>query len=247
MAAELPRDAVLVEFGSGSSRKTEALLAALPHLAAYAPIDVSDAALREAADRLSRRFPGLRMLPVVGDFSAPLALPDELASAPRVGFFPGSTIGNFAPEDARGLLAMMRGQLAGGPLIIGVDLRKDLSILLPAYNDGAGVTAAFNLNLLARINRELGGTFDLRSFRHEAVWNEAESRIEMHLVSRRAQTAGAAGHVFAFGEGERIHTENSYKYDPDAFAQLAHAAGWRVARRWSDARGWFGVFELAAD
>jgi dimethylhistidine N-methyltransferase len=246
IAARAPRGAVLVEFGSGSSRKTEVLLAAMTGLAAYVPIDVSGDALDEAATRLAQRFRGLRVLPVTGDFSAPLALPHDLAEAPRVGFFPGSTIGNFAPDAARELLAGLREQLAGGSLIIGVDLRKALSVLLPAYNDAAGTTADFNLNLLVRINRELSGSFDLRGFRHEAIWNEADSRIEMHLVSRKAQEASAAGHAFHFAEGERIHTENSCKYDLSAFARLAGQAGWRVARVWTDPDGWFSLQELEA-
>ncbi|MDB5643032.1 MAG: egtD [Hyphomicrobiales bacterium] len=246
IAARSPRGAVLVEFGSGSSRKTEVLLAAMKNLAAYVPIDVSGDALDEAAARLAKRFPNLRVLPVTGDFSAPLDLPRDLADAPRIGFFPGSTIGNFAPDAARELLAGLRAQLAGGSLIIGVDLRKELSVLLPAYNDAAGVTADFNLNLLVRINRELDGTFDLRGFRHEAVWNAPDSRIEMHLVSRRAQEASAAGRTFRFAEGERIHTENSCKYDLDAFARLAGQAGWRVSRVWTDPNDWFSLQQLDA-
>lgn len=245
MAANTPKGAVLVEFGSGSSRKTEILLAAMRDLAAYVPIDVSGDALAEAKERLRTRFPKLRVIPVTGDFGAPLRLPSDLEHAPRVGFFPGSTIGNFTPEEACDLLALMRLQLAGGSLIIGFDLRKDLSVLLPAYNDAAGVTAAFNLNLLARINRELGGDFDMRAFRHEAVWNQAASRIEMHLVSRKAQEVCAAGRRFHFAEGERIHTESSHKYEAQAFARLAEKAGWRVAREWRDPRGWFCIQELA--
>jgi dimethylhistidine N-methyltransferase len=244
IAARSPKGAVLVEFGSGSSRKTETLLAAMQGLAAYVPIDVSGDALEEAAARLRARFPKLRVLPVTGDFGAPLDLPADIAQAPRIGFFPGSTIGNFAPADARVLLDGMRAQLAGGRLIIGVDLRKDLSVLLPAYNDASGVTADFNLNLLARINRELGGDFDLRAFRHEAVWNDADSRIEMHLVSRKAQKVTIGSRTFSFAEGERIHTENSCKYDLAAFGRLAGDAGWRVARVWTDPRSWFSLQEL---
>ncbi len=244
IAALLPSGALLVEFGSGSSRKTEILLAHLHDLAAYVPIDVSGDALSKAASRLATRFPQLHIVPVTGDFGADLHLPDALARAPRVGFFPGSTIGNFAPDAAQVLLSQMRRQLAGGRLLIGVDLRKDLCVLLPAYNDQAGVTAAFNLNLLARINRELAGTFDLAAFRHEAIWNEADGRIEMHLVSCKAQEAQTAGHAFHFAEGEPIHTENSYKYTPEGFAALARRAGWAVAACHSDRRGWFSLQEL---
>lgn len=246
IAARVPQGAVLVEFGSGSSRKTEILLSQTSGLAAYVPIDVSGDALDEACARLRLRFPKLRLHPVTGDFGADLDLPPDLAQAPRVGFFPGSTIGNFAPSAAQALLTQMRDQLAGGALIIGVDLRKDLSVLIPAYNDAAGVTAAFNLNLLTRINRELGGQFDLRAFRHEAVWNEADSRIEMHLVSCKAQEVTAAGRRFAFADGERIHTENSCKYTRERFAELARAAGWRVTDFWTDRKGWFSVQLLSA-
>ncbi|MDB5650955.1 MAG: egtD [Hyphomicrobiales bacterium] len=247
IAARTKPGTVLVEFGSGSSRKTEILLAQMPHLAAYVPIDVSEDALREAQERLAQRFPALEVLPVVGDFGADLHLPRELADAPRLGFFPGSTIGNLVPHDAQALLAQMGRQLDGGRLIVGVDLRKDLSVLIPAYNDAAGVTAAFNLNLLTRINRELGGDFDLRGFRHDAVWNGEEGRIEMHLVSRRAQEVHLQGHVFSFREGEHIHTENSYKYTLEGFRRVAEGAGWRVTSVWTDARDWFSLQELSRD
>ncbi|MDB5594527.1 MAG: egtD [Hyphomicrobiales bacterium] len=236
---------VLIEFGSGSSRKTEILLAQMPQLAAYVPIDVSGDALREAQARLAQRFPALDVLPVVGDFGADLHLPRHLAHAPRLGFFPGSTIGNLVPAHAQELLAQMGRQLDGGRLIVGVDLRKDLAVLVPAYNDAAGVTAAFNLNLLTRINRELGGDFDLRAFRHDAVWNGDEGRIEMHLVSRKRQDVHLLGHVFAFTEGERIHTENSYKYSLEGFRRVAEGAGWRVTSVWTDERQWFSLQELS--
>lgn len=245
IAARTQPGAVLVEFGSGSSRKTEILLDAMRDLAAYVPIDVSGDALRDAKERLAARFPKLKVLPVEGDFSAELPLAGDLARAPRVGFFPGSTIGNLVPQDAIGLLSQFARQLEGGRLVVGVDLRKDLSVLVPAYNDADGVTARFNLNLLTRINRELGADFERRGFRHDAVWNEQEGRIEMHLVSRRRQDVHLLGHEFAFQEGERIHTENSYKYTREGFRAVAEAAGWTVTSVWTDAREWFSLQELS--
>ena len=247
IVADTPAGSVLVEFGSGSSRKTEILLAALDKLAAYVPIDVSTSALEEARVRLAARFPALRVHAVAGDFRAALALPPDLVGRPRMGFFPGSTIGNFAPEAARDLLAGMAGTLGkGGRLIIGVDLRKDVATLLPAYNDAAGVTAAFNKNILARANRELGADFDLDGFSHEARFDDQRGRVEMHLVSQAAQTVSLLGHRFAFAPGESIHTENSHKYTVAAFQDLAREAGWRPSRLWMDADGLFSVHELVA-
>lgn len=247
IVADTPAGAVLIEFGSGSSRKTEILLGAFDKLAAYVPIDVSASALAQAGIRLAGRFPQLRVHQVVGDFRSALALPDDLAARPRIGFFPGSTIGNFQPTEAVDLLSGMAATLGtGARLIIGVDLRKDLSALLPAYNDAAGVTAAFNKNLLARANRELGADFDLDNFAHEAVFNDEESRIEMHLVSRQAQIVSLLGQRFAFRPGETIHTENSHKYTIEAFHRLARSAGWTAGHVWTDAAGLFSVHELVA-
>ncbi len=247
VVAGTPAGSVLVEFGSGSSRKTEILLAALDKLAAYVAVDVSGSALEEARARLAVRFPALRVHAVVGDFRAALALPPDLAGRPRMGFFPGSTIGNFSPEAARDLLAGMARTLGGGGrLIIGVDLRKDVATLLPAYDDAAGVTAAFNKNILARANRELGADFDLDRFRHEARFDEGHGRVEMHLVSRGAQTVSLLGQSFAFAPGESIHTENSHKYTVAAFQDLAREAGWRPSRLWMDGDGLFSVHELVA-
>jgi len=207
IAARTPQESVLVEFGSGSSRKTEILLAALPSLAAYVPLDVSPSALAEAAARLATRFAGLHVLPVEGDFRHELTLPAALSLRPRLGFFPGSTIGNLDRAEATELLRTFAHNLGpAGRLVIGVDLRKDPKILRAAYNDAAGVTAKFNLNLLVRANRELGATFDLSRFKHDAIFNEDESRIEMHLVSLVAQEVAVCGRIFHFGEGERIHT-----------------------------------------
>ncbi|WP_395664577.1 L-histidine N(alpha)-methyltransferase [Methylocella sp.] len=247
IAQATPPGALLVEYGSGSSRKTEILIEALPKLLAYAPIDVSPDALADAAARLKARFPALRVAPAAGDFHAALRLPADLENAPRLGFFPGSTIGNFAPDDAKTLLAhMRRGLGAGGRLILGVDLMKDAKILIPAYDDAQGVTAAFNLNILARLNRDFGADFDLGGFRHEARLNARESRMEMHLVSLRPQRARLLGHVFDFAAGETIHTENSYKYAAADFAALARAAGWTPLRQWSDPQALFSVHELVA-
>lgn len=247
MADGVSDSSVLVELGSGSSLKTEILLAELPRSCAYVPIDVSRAALDGATRRLAARFPGLDLRPIVGDFARAIVFPADLADRPKTGFFPGSTIGNLTPIEAARLLAVLRATLSpGGRLIVGVDLKKDTRRLVAAYNDKAGVTAAFNLNLLARINRELGGNFDLEGFRHEAIYNARDGRIEMHLVSRRDQTAEVAGRRFRFRKGETIHTENSYKYTVRQFQDLARASGWLPARVWTDAGNLFSVHELAA-
>lgn len=245
IAEAIPPGGVLVEFGSGLSLKTEILLGKLQDLRAYVCIDVSKSALREASERLTRRFPSLDVRPIVGDFSHPVAIPEDFAGAHRTGFFPGSTIGNLTPAEAERLLRVFRTSLApAGRLIVGVDLKKDPRTLVLAYNDAAGVTAAFNLNLLARINRELSGTIDLASFRHEAIYNPREGRIEMHLESTCEQDVEVLGRRFRFRSGERIHTENSYKYSVRQFQQLAQSAGWIPHRVWSDSENLFGVHEL---
>ncbi len=245
MAAGVPAGAVLVEFGSGSSRKTEILLRELPHLGSYVAVDVSDSALLEAKTRLAQRFPNLDIRPVVGDFSYPVSLPGGLAARHKVGFFPGSTIGNVTPAEAAQLLGVFRTMLSpSGRLIVGVDLKKDARRLVCAYDDAAGVTAAFNLNLLARINRELGGSFDLAAFAHKAVYNPRHGRIEMHLESTRRQEASIRGRIFRFGAGECIHTENSYKYAMGEFQDVARSAGWHPQRVWTDKDNLFSVHEL---
>jgi dimethylhistidine N-methyltransferase len=221
------------------------VLAALSSLAAYVPIDVSHDALAEAKLRLHEKFPALRVLPVVGDFRAALTLPADLTRRPRLGFFPGSTIGNFQPHEARDLLTAMAQTLKnGGRLLIGIDLRKDVERLEAAYDDAAGVTAAFNLNILARANRELGANFDLGAFAHEAKFNDAESRIEIHLVSQKAQEVEILGERFAFEKGEKIHTEYSYKYTIERFQALAREAGWTPRQVWTDPDGLFSFHEL---
>jgi dimethylhistidine N-methyltransferase len=239
--------AALVEFGSGSCRKTEILIERLRALSLYIPIDISSDALRQAKTRLESRFPQLRVSPVVADFTRPAFFSEEISRAIKLGFFPGSTIGNFTPAQAAALLTMMRRSLSPqGALIIGVDLKKDSKLLTRAYDDAQGVTAAFNLNLLARINRELGGSFDLRGFRHEAVYDGAKGCIEMRLVSLKDQTAMAAGRRFHFVEGERIHTESSYKYTIPEFRRVAGLAGWKAGRVWKDMAGCFSLHELVA-
>ncbi|MBQ1543729.1 MAG: ergothioneine biosynthesis protein EgtB [Caulobacteraceae bacterium] len=233
LAAALSDGAALVEYGSGASTKTQLVLDAAPQVALYVPIDISPDALRQAAQRLADRYPGLQVAPLAADFTRPLHLPPEALKRPRTGFFPGSTIGNFDPEDAVRLLGVIRGQLGeGAQLIVGVDLAKDEATLTAAYDDAQGVTAAFNKNLVVRINRELGGDLDPDAFDHRAVWNAAASRMEMHLVSRRDQTLRVAGKVFAIARGETIHTENSYKFTIERLAQLAGQAGWRLLRHW---------------
>jgi dimethylhistidine N-methyltransferase len=248
IASRVEDGGVLVEFGSGSSRKTEILLASLPRLRAYVPIDVSESALEEAKRRLIKRFPALAVRPIAGDFSRLLALPPDLAKARKLGFFPGSTIGNFSPFAALALLGAMRRLLApDGWLIVGVDLKKDARQLVGAYNDAAGVTAAFNLNLLARINRELESSFDLDSFRHEAIYDPREGRVEMHIVSIRNQAARIRGLWFRFSAGETIHTENSYKYSIGQFQDISSSAGWLPGRVWTDSGNLFSVHELISN
>ncbi len=238
-------DAKLVEFGAGSLVKVRILLDTLTTPAAYIPIDISANHLIAASADLARDYPALRVSPLVGDFTRALALP-PLAGNRTIGFFPGSTIGNFTPAEAEHFLTEAGRTLGAGALmVLGVDLKKDLARLEAAYNDARGVTAAFNLNLLIRINREAGGNFDPSRFAHRAHFNAGESRIEMHLVSQCDQEVEAAGQLFSFARGETIHTENSYKYAPEGVETLARAAGWAVEAAWSDAENLFGVFLLA--
>jgi dimethylhistidine N-methyltransferase len=235
VAAGIPDGAALVEFGSGDSAKTRLLLDAAPQLSTYVPIDISAAALYEASRRLARDFPHLRVAPVVADFTRQVRLAAD--GHPRIGFFPGSTIGNFDGDGAVRFLRSVRQMLGiDAALLVGVDLVKDVSTLVAAYDDSGGVTARFNKNVLTRINRELGGDFDLDAFDHLALWNAALSRVEMHLVSRKDQVVNAAGKTFAFRKGERLHTENSHKFTVSMFARLAAEAGWSANKIWiSDA------------
>ena len=240
-------ETVLVEFGSGSSIKTEILLGHMRRLHAYVPIDISESALTDARERLTARFSGLNIQLLLADFSHPIELPPELAPRPKLGFFPGSTIGNFMPAEATRLLRAMRETLSPrGKLIIGVDLKKDVRQLVAAYDDANGVTAAFNLNLLVRINRELDGTFDLQAFRHAATYEPFEGRIEMHLVSLKDQDVWVAGRKIRFREAETIHTESAYKYTIEEFHLIAQAAGWTPLRVWKDDLSLFSVHELVA-
>ena len=237
--------AVLVEYGAGASVKTRILLDAMVEPAGYVPIDVSDDMLAKTKPALERDYPGLPVHPVVGNFLVPPPLPDIDPRARRVGFFPGSTIGNLADAEIATFLDGAAEELAeDGLLILGVDLKKSPDILVPAYDDAQGVTAAFNLNLLVRLNRELGADFDLDNFRHEARWNEAESRMEMHLVSLADQTVTIDGHRFDFAEGESIHTENSRKFDLDALDRLLAASPWRRAGTFLDPKKLFSVLLL---
>ena len=247
MAHYLGPGCVLIEYGSGSGRKTRILIGAIEPVA-YVPIDIAREQLGATAAEIARDFPRLRVIAVCADYSRPLALPelDDLG-ARRIVYFPGSTIGNFTPAEAVAFLAGAREQAgAGGGLLIGVDLKKDAARLDAAYNDTRGITAAFNLNLLARINRELGADFDLSAFRHHAFYDEATGRIEMHLESVKAQAITISGRVIRFREGETIHTESSYKYSVREFQELAQAAGLAPIECWTDAEQLFGVHYLAA-
>jgi len=236
---------ILVEFGSGSSRKTSLLLGALGNVPAYIPIDIAAESLKEAAEWLSGRHEGLTILPLIADFATTRALPKVAQRKRRFGFFSGSTIGNLTHAEARAFLANAARLLGPGSVfLVGVDLKKPASILIPAYNDSRGVTAAFNLNLLARINRELGGDFDLSRFAHHALYNDQAGRIEMYLVSLVHQTALVQGREFAFAEDERIHTENSHKYAADEFQALARASGWTPVKAWTDPANLFSLHLL---
>jgi dimethylhistidine N-methyltransferase len=237
VATGIPNGAALVEFGSGESAKTRLLLDAAPQFSTYVPIDISADALCEASASLARDYPQLRVAPVVADFVGHFRLPTIAEERPRIGFFPGSTIGNLDRDGAVRVLRSAR-QVLGvqAALLVGVDLIKDPSTLIAAYDDSLGVTARFNKNLLTRINRELGGDFDPDAFDHLALWNAAHSRVEMHLVSRKDQIVNAAGNTFAFRTGERLHTENSHKFTVPMFARLAADAGWFANKIWiSDA------------
>ncbi|HUN40876.1 MAG TPA: L-histidine N(alpha)-methyltransferase [Acetobacteraceae bacterium] len=248
--ATLPAQAVLVEYGASEETKAAFLLTGDDErrIKAYAPIDVAMPSLQRMQVRLALSHPHLAVHPIAADFTDPVTLPRALAGMPRLGFFPGSTIGNLDPDDASRFLTLARRTL-GNPaqLLVGVDLRKDPSLLLPAYDDGAGVTAAFNRNMLVRLNREAGANFDTAAFAHRAVWNDAESRIEMHLVSRTMQTAVIAGQTILFRRGETIHTENSYKYTKDRFTAIAAGAGWQCAALWTDPAQLFALFLLRPD
>jgi len=235
--------ALVIEPGAGSGRKTEILLAALHRPAGYVPVDIASGALAGAAARIAARFPGLAVRPVVADFTGPVEIPASgLGPARRLAFFPGSTIGNLDPSDAVGFLRTLAADAGpGGALLIGVDHPKEPDTLIRAYDDAAGVTAAFDLNLLVRMNRELSADFRTDRFRHESRFDADLSRVEMHLVSRVAQRVRVAGRAFTFERGESLHTESAYKWEARTFDALAAIAGWRPERAWSDERAWYSV------
>jgi dimethylhistidine N-methyltransferase len=236
---------ILVEFGSGSSRKTSLLLGALGDVPAYIPIDIAAESLREAAEWLSGRHDGLTILPVIADFTATRVLPPIVHGQKRIGFFSGSTIGNLTRAEARAFLSNAAHLLGpGSSFLIGVDLKKDATILLPAYDDAKGVTAEFNLNLLTRINRELDGTFDRGRFTHEAIYNEAAGRIEIYIRSLAEQIVRIRDRAFAFAEGDRIHTESSHKYTVAEFQSLAAGSSWRPVKAWTDPAQLFSLHLL---
>lgn len=231
----------IIEFGSGSSAKTPHLLAAIDP-SAYVPIDISGDFLRHSTDALAERFPDLPIMPVEADFLRRVPLPDAIEGVARLGFFPGSTIGNMTPAAATDLLRAMAATLdIGAMLLIGMDRVKSPDILIPAYDDAAGITADFNLNLLHRINRELGGDIPVDAFRHRAIWNDPASRIEMHLEAVRDVGFDVAGRHFTMMAGETIHTENSHKYGPRGASLMLRAGGWTPIREWTDPNAWFAL------
>ena len=239
VAARIPAGSVVVEFGAGSATKTPILLEAIAP-AAYVPVDISGDYLNGSAAELQRRFPSLEVLPVVADFTRAFSLPGGIEHLPKIGFFPGSTIGNFVPWSATDLLRHFRSLLGpGARLLIGMDRVKPVDRLLAAYDEPQGVTAEFDLNLLRRINRELGGDIPVNAFRHEARWNDILSRIEMHLVANRDVAFRIAGRRFQFAAGASIHTENSHKYGARGGRLLLLAGGWTPVAEWTDPAGDF--------
>jgi dimethylhistidine N-methyltransferase len=234
MAARIPKGAVVVEFGAGSQTKTPLLLEAIAP-AAYVPVDISGDYLEESARELQQRFPRIEVIPVVADFARPFSLPGGLEHLPKLGFFPGSTIGNFVPWSGTDLLRQFRALLgSGAQLLIGMDRVKPVDRLIAAYDEPEGVTAQFTLNLLTRINRELDGDIPVDAFRHEARWNDILSRIEIHLVATRDVSFSVAGQAFSFAKGSSIHVENSHKYGPRGGRVLLLAGGWTPLAEWSD-------------
>jgi L-histidine Nalpha-methyltransferase len=249
IAALAGADAQLIEFGSGAGRKVKLVLRALASPRSYIGIDVSREILLRATDDLALDFPKLRVAAICADFLSPLALPPAMVAGEgrRLGFFPGSSIGNFTPREAIGFLANCRGLLgAGGAMLVGVDLKKSEAVLDAAYNDAAGVTASFTLNLLERMNRELGAEFAIERFAHHAKYDPKAGRVAIHIRSRVGQSVRVAGRRFAFAENEGIHTEDSWKYTISDFQNLARDAGYRPAACWTDAERLFSVHYLRA-
>lgn len=243
MAHHIGPDAAIIEFGSGTSTKTRLLLNHLEKAAAYVPVDIARDHLLNAASAIARDYSTLRVIPICADFTRPFDLPaTAYAATRRVVYFPGSTLGNFAPEQAQQLLHRMRQIIGGnGAVLIGIDLKKDPRILERAYNDRAGVTAEFNVNALRHLNRELGTDFDLEAFEHAALWVEDRSRIEMHLISKREQDVHVGDETVHIGKGEHLTTEFCHKYTLEAFADLAATAGLSVSRVWMDPEKKFSV------
>lgn len=243
LSGVLKQDYDMIEFGAGSLQKVKPLLNQIGGIRSFTPIDISGQHLHKACDQLQEEYPELKVRPVVADFSRPVQL--EASSHKRLGFFPGSTIGNFSPEEARSFLVSAGTTLGrGSHMLIGVDTKKPPHLLHSAYNDRQGVTAGFNRNLLERINRELDANFGAQDFDHYAFYNTAKGRVEMHLVSRIAQTVSVGGVDIDFREGESIHTENSYKYTPMEFKQLGASAGWSIERQWVAKEGLFAMYLL---
>ena len=249
MANRIGPQASLIEFGSGSSLKIRILLENLDQLAAYVPVDISRDYLVMAADDIARDFPEVEVLPVAADFTHPFDLPDPVVTPVRnVVYFPGSTIGNFSHTAAHDLLRVMHHEAGkNGALLIGIDLQKDKEIIEAAYNDSAGVTAEFNLNVLRRINREFGADFELDNFRHRAIYAEASGRIEMYLVSSCDQIVTIAGHDFSISAGESILTEHSHKYTTAGFVAIAARAGFSLEKHWRDSGEMFSVLYFLRD
>lgn len=248
LAERLGAGTTVVEYGAGASIKTRTLLSALEAPSTYWPVDISADYVRESAHKIAELFPELTVKPWVGDFMS--GGPDTSAfpeTSSVLGFFPGSTIGNLSDSEISAFLKTVRKQLGDGALfLVGADLKKEPSILIKAYDDDAGVTAAFNMNVLVRINRELDADFNLDAFHHEARWNEDASQIEMHLVSDRDQTITIQDHQFKFDDGETIHTENSRKFSVDALTALSVPAGWSVSELWTDPDQLYGMLLLEA-
>ena len=241
IAARIPKSAAVVEFGAGSATKTPLLLEAISP-AAYVPVDISGDYLEHSAADLQQQFPKLDVIPVTADFARPFTLPDGIEHLPRLGFFPGSTIGNFVPRSATDLLRQFRALLRpGAQLLIGMDRVKPVERLIAAYDDPEGVTAQFTLNILTRINRELGGDIPADAFRHEARWNDILSRIEIHLVARQAVSFAIFDRRFSFAQGSSIHVENSHKYGPRGARLMLLAGGWTPVAEWSDSTQDFSI------
>jgi len=247
IATFVGKGATVIEYGAGAGIKTEILIAALEAPRFYVPVDISGDFLDQAVISLKHRFPNIGIWPIVADFTGDFEIPASIPLKTRSAFFPGSTIGNLDHSETVSFLRRIHRHVGSkGTAVIGVDLTKDIRVLRAAYNDRKGITAAFNINLLARINRELDGDFQLERFAHEARWNNGNSAIEMHLVSQEAQTATIDGQSFDFEAGESIHTETSRKYDVRTFSALVESAGWYIDEMWTDARQSFGVFGLAS-